>query len=84
MKALVKCLILLLLLVACKEDVKTLGTDKSEEAISMSNERTADYNPLKNAYFGQTHQHTSWSFDAAILDVKQDLKLHIGMLVVKR
>ena len=23
-------------------------------------------NPLKNAYFGQTHQHTSWSFDAYV------------------
>ena len=24
-------------------------------------------NPLKEAYFGETHVHTSWSFDAFIL-----------------
>src|SRR5450755_327569 len=28
---------------------------------------SAQANPERNAYFGQTHQHTSWSLDAYIL-----------------
>ena len=32
--------------------------------------RTADYNPNKNAYFGDLHIHTSWSFDAFIYNVR--------------
>jgi hypothetical protein len=27
-------------------------------------------NPLRNPYFGQTHQHTGWSFDEAIYNVR--------------
>ncbi len=33
--------------------------------------RTKTYNELRNPYFGQTHQHTGWSFDAAIYNVPQ-------------
>ena len=31
---------------------------------------TKDYNELRNPYFGQTHQHTGWSFDEAIYNVR--------------
>lgn len=66
--------IVILMIFACKNDSKTSNdieskdVEESFEKASMG--KTAGYNPLKNAYFGQTHQHTSWSFDAAILDVK--------------
>ena len=33
-------------------------------------ERTANYNEAKNAYFGDFHIHTSWSFDAFIYNVR--------------
>lgn len=32
--------------------------------------QTKDYNPLRNAYFGQTHLHSGWSFDEAIYNVR--------------
>ncbi|NOQ92102.1 MAG: DUF3604 domain-containing protein [Flavobacteriaceae bacterium] len=54
-------------------------TDNKEKKIALNsnisiveqavNEHTKGYNKFKNPYFGQTHQHTGWSFDAAILDV---------------
>ena len=31
--------------------------------------KTAGYNELRNPYFGQTHQHTGWWFDAATYNV---------------
>ena len=31
--------------------------------------QTADYNENRNAYFGDLHIHTSWSFDAFILSL---------------
>ncbi|WP_298534879.1 DUF3604 domain-containing protein [uncultured Algibacter sp.] len=64
--------IAVLLLFGCKTDNKNQENITSDITKSnpMSSKRTANYNPLKNPYFGQTHQHTSWSFDAAILDVK--------------
>lgn len=33
-------------------------------------QHTAGYNELRNPYFGQTHQHTGWSFDEAIYNVR--------------
>jgi hypothetical protein len=63
-----------ILVSSCKEDVKSSKESETKAGETSSKvktkARTADYNLLKNAYFGQTHQHTSWSFDAAILDVK--------------
>ncbi|WP_276390434.1 DUF3604 domain-containing protein [Eudoraea chungangensis] len=53
---------------ACKQ--KTEETVVKDPENKVKGSRTKDYNPLKNPYFGQTHQHTGWSFDAAILDVK--------------
>ena len=31
--------------------------------------KTAGHNELRNPYFGQTHQHTGWSFDDATYNV---------------
>lgn len=36
-------------------------------AIALASPASAQRNPERNAYFGQTHQHTSWSLDAYIL-----------------
>ena len=36
----------------------------------INTERTANYNEAKNAYFGDFHIHTSWSFDAFIYNVR--------------
>jgi len=33
--------------------------------------QTPGYDELRNPYFGQTHQHTGWSFDAATYNVPQ-------------
>ncbi len=58
----------LICFIACKKNIeKTVVKDPKSKA---KESRTKGYNPLKNPYFGQTHQHTGWSFDAAILDVK--------------
>ena len=34
------------------------------------NGQTADYNENRNAYFGDLHIHTSWSFDAFVMNVR--------------
>jgi hypothetical protein len=40
-------------------------------AISLpANPVLADKNPLKEAYFGETHVHTGWSFDAYLFGNK--------------
>lgn len=62
-------LLIFLAFISCKENKKKEATAKElEQVIEVG--RTEGYNPLRNPYFGQTHQHTGWSFDAAILDVK--------------
>jgi hypothetical protein len=48
---------------------ETVDQTKQTESVELL-ERTKGYNEFRNPYFGQTHQHTGWSFDAAILDVK--------------
>ena len=54
----------LLAIISCKKDVKT--ADKTESvSIEIDNTiaRTDGYSETKNAYFGNLHIHTSWSFD---------------------
>ena len=52
-----------LMIISCNKEVKTNNTEskttKAESAIS----RTAGFSETKNAYFGNLHIHTSWSFD---------------------
>ncbi|WP_282122481.1 DUF3604 domain-containing protein [Algibacter mikhailovii] len=53
-----------LAVIACKDDSKTIDI---KESISTETEntivRTNSYSETKNAYFGNLHIHTSWSFD---------------------
>jgi hypothetical protein len=54
-------------LTSCKQ---AGGPGQSQEASQSSpsgfQQSTSQPNPERNAYFGETHQHTSWSFDAYI------------------
>jgi hypothetical protein len=59
-----------ILVSACKQNVKSPKESESKKTSSKAKARTADYNPFKNAYFGETHLHTGWSFDEAIYNVK--------------
>jgi len=56
---------------SCQPSQQKEIVDQTEETKSVELlARTKGYNEFRNPYFGQTHQHTGWSFDAAILDVK--------------
>ncbi len=64
---------LLLIALSCKKATDQSNVEDTTAKVTLANEettRTADYNPLKNAYFGETHLHTGWSFDEAIYNVK--------------
>lgn len=60
-----------LLIISCG-DKKTEQQEKVDEATTKEQkiEKTAGYNADKNAYFGDLHVHTSWSFDAFIYNVR--------------
>ena len=61
-----KSLILLsfLTIIACKKDLKSEKiTESNTTETEQSTTRTAGYSETKNAYFGNLHIHTSWSFD---------------------
>jgi hypothetical protein len=45
---------------------RILGVMCAVAGIGVASAATPDRNPDRNAYFGETHQHTSWSFDAFI------------------
>ena len=64
-------LVLLLFAISCQPSQQKESVEQTNPSASVElSERTKDYNEFRNPYFGQTHQHTGWSFDAAILDVK--------------
>ena len=64
-------LALLLFAISCQPSQQKESVEQTNPSASVElSERTKDYNEFRNPYFGQTHQHTGWSFDAAILDVK--------------
>ena len=64
-------LIVLVLFSSCKNDIKTTDTNVDSESKETEEQiRTEGFNEFRNAYFGQTHQHTGWSFDEAIYNVK--------------
>lgn len=57
-----------LLIISCNSSDP--NTESSSSRSTESTERTADYNEERNAYFGDLHVHTSWSFDAFIYNVR--------------
>ena len=64
-------LALFLFAISCQPSQQKESVEQTNPSASVElSERTKDYNEFRNPYFGQTHQHTGWSFDAAILDVK--------------
>ena len=58
------------LFISCQSDNKEQAAITSNPAAANDTGRTADYNENKNAYFGDLHVHTSWSFDAFIYNVR--------------
>ena len=56
----------LLILSSCSNDNLTIE-DHSIPEKDVSNERREDYNQYRNVYFGDTHIHTTFSFDAYLL-----------------
>ena len=59
----------LLLMTACGKPVPKASEDTGQEdgaARSGSASTTGQINPLRNAYFGETHMHTAYSLDAYI------------------
>ena len=60
----------LLILLGCKQETKKVPLLENETVSIDSTTRTEGYNEFRNPYFGQTHQHTGWSFDEAIYNVR--------------
>ncbi len=53
-----------LAMISCKNEVKTDGkTEPNNTETDDTTSRTAGFSETKNAYFGNLHIHTSWSFD---------------------
>ena len=52
------------LMVSCKQEGKT--SEMPAEATEDASAANIPVNPLKEAYFGDTHVHTGWSFDAGL------------------
>ena len=59
----------IMLLISCNSNQDSNSTSSSNDKVT-STERTAGYNEERNAYFGDLHVHTSWSFDAFIYSVR--------------
>lgn len=51
-----------LLLLSCGEEKK----ENQDKAVAENQTEEIKRNPLKEAYFGDTHVHTGWSFDAGL------------------
>lgn len=62
-------LVSLALLVSCTSTEKPTPEPMQETIIEESG-RTEGYSETRNAYFGETHLHTGWSFDEAIYNVQ--------------
>jgi hypothetical protein len=57
-------------LLAAVAGLLSLTTTPARAADPITPAHTKGYNELRNPYFGQTHQHTGWSFDEAIFNVR--------------
>ena len=63
----------LFLLVACGNDQAATNGTPSKQTSNKTKQvaaKTADFSADKNAYFGDLHIHTSWSFDAFIYNTR--------------
>ncbi len=62
-------LIIILVLFSCTNKPNSVGI-VTENGTSAETNKTSDYSETRNAYFGDVHIHTSWSFDAFIYNVR--------------
>lgn len=67
-------LLLFIIFHSCQNAEKQRQTPNDEtikkELLETKSEKTTDFNENNNAYFGDLHVHTSWSFDAFIYNVR--------------
>ncbi|WP_082316528.1 DUF3604 domain-containing protein [Mangrovimonas sp. ST2L15] len=54
---------IIMFLIGCKNDPKTNVSESVSHAEESTTESKVKVNPNKDAYFGNLHVHTSWSFD---------------------
>ena len=60
--------ILFCFLYSCSNTPEYIDTEPLSTKVDST--QTADYSENRNAYFGDLHVHTSWSFDAFIFNVR--------------
>lgn len=63
-------IIILSLVLLCSCSEQQVATKDKVESKAISSERTEGFSETRNAYFGDVHIHTSWSFDAFIYNVR--------------
>lgn len=61
-------LLLAIAVLSCSDNV--IYEETAPLTTKINTQRTSDYNESRNAYFGDFHIHTSWSFDAFIYNVR--------------
>ena len=66
----IPCLICLSLIACGGDQIPPKQATATKEAAKSTTTKTADYSETNNAYFGDLHVHTSWSFDAFIYNVR--------------
>ena len=62
----IRLLTLLIAVAACSDDALQLADPPPARPASLAAE-SAEFNPERNLYFGDTHVHTAYSFDAYLL-----------------
>ncbi len=72
MSLLSRCFIFLSIVgvIGCADTTNSDNPNSSSNTTPQSTERTIAYSPSNNAYFGDLHIHTSWSFDAFIYNTR--------------